>query len=364
MAIIFLIPTSWIFLKKYKNFIKAEGEKPNRNLGLGFFIYLLSFFTFWNEKFQNSFQILLVYLNTNAFSTNNVTLWPHGTWIYKVGYICGFSIHSNFCVLKSLVLNPCLVELPLSPGTHLSFSSFSLFFFFLSFCCCCCCSFTYQLVWLSHPSFLPSLPPPSWFFRFFVSLRTKRQRTDNRLSFGFRKVEQGTENERNKIEWNENQTWKVFPPLLFFRMIVRRLTTSLFLGTIYVLILCVDKVAMSKNGRKLSRSHFEFSIDLYRQLSEDFSDKNLVFSPYSVNSLLSMLFLGTSSFSNSSRQLRQALHFDNISYVDVHKSFKEIVKNFDDTYYKSKLQMANGVFYQVLDPFKWSTFSVSLLSNR
>lgn len=168
MAIIFLIPTSWIFLKKYKNFIKAEGEKPNRNLGLGFFIYLLSFFTFWNEKFQNSFQILLVYLNTNAFSTNNVTLWPHGSWIYKVGYICGFSIHSNFCVLKSLVLNPCLVELPLSPGTHLSFSSFSLFFFFLSFCCCCCCSFTYQLVWLSHPSFLPSLPPPSWFFRFFV----------------------------------------------------------------------------------------------------------------------------------------------------------------------------------------------------
>ena len=60
-----------------------------------------------------------------------------------------------------------------------------------------------------------------------------------------------------------------------------------------------------------------------------------------------MLFLGTSSFSNSSRQLRQTLHFDNISYVDVHKSFKEIVKNFDDIYYKSKLQMTNGVFYQV-----------------
>jgi serine protease inhibitor len=131
-------------------------------------------------------------------------------------------------------------------------------------------------------------------------------------------------------------------------MIVRRLTVSLLLGTIYLLILCIDKAEMSsRNGRKLSRSHFEFSIDLYRQLSEDCYDKNCVFSPYSVNSVLSMLFLGTSSFSNSSRQLRQTLHFDNISYVDVHKSFKEIVKNFDDIYYKSKLQMTNGVFYQV-----------------
>ena len=132
-------------------------------------------------------------------------------------------------------------------------------------------------------------------------------------------------------------------------MIVRRIrASSLLVGTIfYVLLFCVDPASMSKNGRKLSRSHFEFSIDLYRELSQDFSDKNLIFSPFLVNSVLSVLFLGTSSFSNSSRQLRQALHFDNISYVDVHKSFKEIIKNFDDIYYKSKLYKATGVFYQV-----------------
>ena len=132
-------------------------------------------------------------------------------------------------------------------------------------------------------------------------------------------------------------------------MIVRRKRiSSLLVGTFfYVLLLCVDRATTSKNGRKLSRSHFEFSIDLYREFSQDFADKNLIFSPYLVNSVLSVLFLGTSSFSNSSRQLRQALHFDNISYVDVHKSFKEIIKNFDDNYYKSKLHKATGVFYQV-----------------
>ena len=133
-------------------------------------------------------------------------------------------------------------------------------------------------------------------------------------------------------------------------MIVRRIraSSSLLVGTIiYVLLFCAEPASTSKNGRKLSRSHFEFSIDLYRELSQDFSDKNLIFSPFLVNSVLSVLFLGTSSFSNSSRQLRQALHFDNISYVDVHKSFKEIIKNFDDIYYKSKLYKATGVFYQV-----------------
>jgi serine protease inhibitor len=103
----------------------------------------------------------------------------------------------------------------------------------------------------------------------------------------------------------------------------------------------------------LSRSHFEFSVDLYRQLSHDFADKNLLFSPYSANAVLSMLFLGTSSFSNSSRQLRQALHLDNISYVDVHKSFKEIVRNLEDSYYKSMLQISNDVFYQVSRDQSW-----------
>ena len=128
-------------------------------------------------------------------------------------------------------------------------------------------------------------------------------------------------------------------------MIVRRLTrASLVFGIVSVLIFGVRS---SRTSRKLSRSHFEFSVDLYKQLSGDFPDGNLVFSPFSVNSVLSAVFLGTSSFSNSSRQLRQTLHFDNISYVDVHKSFKEIFKNFEDSYYKSMLQVTNGVFYQV-----------------
>jgi len=102
----------------------------------------------------------------------------------------------------------------------------------------------------------------------------------------------------------------------------------------------------SRNGRKLFKPHFEFAIDMYREISSDFPNKNLVFSPYVLNSELAMLFLGTSSFTTSSKQLRQVMHLSNISYVDVHKSFKAIVHNFDDSYYQSMLNMGSGFFLQ------------------
>ena len=136
------------------------------------------------------------------------------------------------------------------------------------------------------------------------------------------------------------------------------LSSSLSSSSLWLLLLCVlifissvgqvSAGSVSRNGRKLSRSHFQFSVDLYRHLAQDHVGRNVVFSPYTVDAVLSMLFLGTSSSSNSSRLLRQSLHFDNISYVEVHKSFKEIAKNFEDNYYKTILQFTNGVFYQVI----------------
>ena len=55
---------------------------------------------------------------------------------------------------------------------------------------------------------------------------------------------------------------------------------------------------------------------------------NLVYSPYLVNSAMALLFLGTSSASNTSKQFRSVLNYENISYVDVHNAFKQIIANF------------------------------------
>ena len=112
-------------------------------------------------------------------------------------------------------------------------------------------------------------------------------------------------------------------------MNVKAVTMWCFL--ILPLTLAAGASAAANLGQKLSRAHFEFSLNLYGELVEglDASDggegANLVYSPYSVQSVLSMLFLGTSSSSGSSRQLRSALKYDNISYVDVHNGFRNSV---------------------------------------
>ena len=98
-------------------------------------------------------------------------------------------------------------------------------------------------------------------------------------------------------------------------------------------------------SQALSKSHFEFSLDLYKTLLGLHSDQNnLVVSPFSVNLVLSMLFMGTSSNSNSSRQLRSIMHFDHMPYVDVHNGFKNVVNNFDKNYYTTKMNLAHGFY--------------------
>ena len=100
-----------------------------------------------------------------------------------------------------------------------------------------------------------------------------------------------------------------------------------------LLTLATGASAAANLGQKLSRAHFEFSLNLYGELvggldsaaADGGEGANLVYSPYSVQSVLSMLFLGTSSSSGSSRQLRSALKYDNISYVDVHNGFRNSV---------------------------------------
>lgn len=107
-----------------------------------------------------------------------------------------------------------------------------------------------------------------------------------------------------------------------------------------VVVTVSDLAAATENlGQQLSRSHFEFSLELYKTVNtmSEGGTENLVFSPFSVNSVLSMLFLGTGSASTSSAQLRSVLHYDNMSYVNVHKAFKAAFHVFDDKYYQKKV---------------------------
>ena len=87
----------------------------------------------------------------------------------------------------------------------------------------------------------------------------------------------------------------------------------------------MDEKSDKERSQALSKSHFEFSLNLFRELtlaSSSEEDVNFVFSPYCVNLALSMMFLGTRSASPTSNQFRKVLGYEGISYVDVHKAFK------------------------------------------
>ncbi|CAB3369776.1 Hypothetical predicted protein [Cloeon dipterum] len=108
-----------------------------------------------------------------------------------------------------------------------------------------------------------------------------------------------------------------------------------------------SSLAYGTNVQRLSRAHFEFTLDLYRHLMEAPGGRdNVLFSPYSIYNVLSMLFLGAGASSDTSRQLRQALHYTNMSYAEVHNAFKLVLENFQDSYYNDTVQVANGVFRQ------------------
>ncbi|KAG8234909.1 hypothetical protein J437_LFUL013386 [Ladona fulva] len=106
-------------------------------------------------------------------------------------------------------------------------------------------------------------------------------------------------------------------------------------------------LAAATNVQRLSRAHFEFTLDLYRHLMDEPGGReNVIFSPYSITTVLSMLFLGAGANSNTSRQLREVLHYNNLSYSEVHNAFKLVLENFHDSYYNDTVRVANGVFKQ------------------
>ena len=88
----------------------------------------------------------------------------------------------------------------------------------------------------------------------------------------------------------------------------------------------------NRNLKYLSEAHFEFSIDLYRQIAAR-EVGNIVISAQNINLGLAMIFLGTTANTTSSTELRRALHYENMSYVDIHKAHQEILGVLADPYY-------------------------------
>lgn len=112
---------------------------------------------------------------------------------------------------------------------------------------------------------------------------------------------------------------------------------------IFVTLIC--SIAGSEILQLLSRAHFDFTLKMFTTLASFPEDQkhNVLISPYSVFSLLSMMFLGAGSESLTSAQLRAVLRFNNISYAGVQRAFKEVVAVLDDPYYKTSFQEKVGV---------------------
>lgn len=97
----------------------------------------------------------------------------------------------------------------------------------------------------------------------------------------------------------------------------------------------------------LSEAHFEFSIELFRQVARA-KPGNLVISAQNVNVGLALLFLGSTANTTSSYQLRRTLHYENMSYVDIHRSHKRAQEVLAEKYYTTNHQFYSktGLFVQ------------------
>ena len=83
---------------------------------------------------------------------------------------------------------------------------------------------------------------------------------------------------------------------------VKRAETMMLL----FLLLCLDVSSsedLRKNLRYISETQFEFSVEVYREIAKSRLG-NLVISANNINVGLSLLFLGTTSNTTSSRELR------------------------------------------------------------
>ena len=115
----------------------------------------------------------------------------------------------------------------------------------------------------------------------------------------------------------------------------KKIPSNIAICFIFIWLLSVKPLSGLTTNRKLkylSEAHFEFSIELYHTVAKS-KPGNIVISAQNVNTGLAMLFLGSTSNTSSSQELRRTLNYENMSYVDIHKSHRQVLSVLAEPYY-------------------------------
>ena len=115
----------------------------------------------------------------------------------------------------------------------------------------------------------------------------------------------------------------------------RRFWTVIEIYIFLILPLSSVSTVSNRDLKYLSEAHFEFSIELYRQLAAR-EPANIAISPQNINLGLAMLFLGSTANTSSSSELRRALHYSNMSYVAIHRGHREALGVLEEDYYSQQ----------------------------
>ncbi|KAK2713524.1 hypothetical protein QYM36_009411, partial [Artemia franciscana] len=94
--------------------------------------------------------------------------------------------------------------------------------------------------------------------------------------------------------------------------------------------------------QRLSKAQFEFSVNLYSQLAKQ-SKENICFSPYSLASLLTMLYFGAEDNSRTEDQLKNVLNLNGLSQFEISNTTKFISHELSTPFYQKFSGMANGL---------------------
>ncbi|KAL8182578.1 UNVERIFIED_CONTAM: hypothetical protein K2H54_058408 [Gekko kuhli] len=90
----------------------------------------------------------------------------------------------------------------------------------------------------------------------------------------------------------------------------------------------------------VAKASTAFALDLYKKLSEDDPKKNLFFSPMSIASALSMVFLGAEG--NTAAQMSKVLSVDKTE--EIHRGYQQLISEINKPGTKYLLRLANRLY--------------------
>jgi len=106
-----------------------------------------------------------------------------------------------------------------------------------------------------------------------------------------------------------------------------RTIQNIMLSGVLCLTACAALIPIVGNSYSASSavgSANQFALDLYRQEQHQWTDQNLLFSPYSIVSALAMTYAGAGG--NTKAQMAKVLHVGQASDIAVHRGFAELQK--------------------------------------